>query len=256
MATLSSTRSQLAAVAHTKRLFYGASAVGLVSLTAGCASTLPWDILDTQGRVVAFAIQALASFVWLTLPFVAIGSLQIQRRVRSAWWMLIVFDAAESATMAYLAVTLIQDKQRYVDACTSKGSTEDACNLRIGSLSIANPAIGAFLPIVGAFLLVALWRSFPFLPQSVIYDHLMDDDVPPGWHTPPAELAPDSSASDSEDDMMGDRAAAKGWYALGKKRQAGESTRSLKGGHRTTMSWSEVQRKRKEKKVSRSGLSA
>ncbi|GAA6028506.1 hypothetical protein JCM8097_007254 [Rhodosporidiobolus ruineniae] len=248
MATLSSRRLQDAAVVHVKRLIYGSSALGFLSLFGVAIVHGIWPMFDTQGRVVAFAVLVLTALLWFALPLAALDSLAIARRMRSAWWMMLVAASAHAAMNAYLEATLVQEKERFVEYCTTtEGRSRDFCELRISSIAIAAPIIDAFLPICAIFLLIALFRAFPSLPQDSRYDSLMDDDVPPGWHTPPAELAPDSSASDSEDELVSSpRPASAGWYEMGKKEA--RSKKSLVGGTKQ-MSWSAVRKARREKQV-------
>lgn len=129
---------------------------------------------------------------------------------------------------------------------------------------------------VGAIpLLWLLRRSFAKLPQDHIYNTLMDDDLPPGWHNPPAELAVDSSASDSDDDLGPPRSAGlasprrnsrtrvgsgtdkdkdtgSDWYELG-SRKGHRSSRSVASG---LPSWSEVRRARKERNLAKARASS
>ncbi|BGP17680.1 hypothetical protein JCM10213_003584 [Rhodosporidiobolus nylandii] len=250
MTTLATRHQQLSALARTKHLFYACSAAGLVSLVAVCITILPWGVLSAQGAWVAFALLAFGSFCWLTLSIAATGSLQLARRVRSAWWMLLCAAALHAAMTAYLEASLVQDKGGYEADCVANAGDPYVCSNRYFSLTIAIPIAGAILPLCAIPLLSFLFRSFPNLPQNPRYDSLMDDDVPPGWHTPPAHLAPDSSASDSDDDdigsdFTGDRAAGKGWYEMGKK-----------SAKRHRPSWSEVKKARREKQRSKGGLSS
>ncbi|GAA5843970.1 hypothetical protein JCM11251_005926 [Rhodosporidiobolus azoricus] len=261
MATLSARHEQVAAVAHTKRLLWGASAVGLVALAGSCAVHLPWGILDTQGRIVGFALLAVSDFVWMTSPLAAFTYLGYPKRMNTMWWMLILFNVLHAVTATLLVLTLFQNKQKFIDECVADSAITD-CELRVKTLSIAQPIVAAFLPIAGGFVLSALWRSFSALTQDQRYASLYGGDetaaVPPGWHTPPAVLAPDSSASESEDeDVHGRRAAGRDtppkgsmWFEMGKKGSGGEGRRA---GRQAPLSWSDVRKARKEKNLSRAG---
>ncbi|GAA5986160.1 hypothetical protein JCM11641_004731 [Rhodosporidiobolus odoratus] len=228
MATLSTRHEQLSTMSRTKRLFYLSSMLGLVSLVAICVTVLPWDVLKTQGQIVAFALQALGAFCWLTLSIAAVSSLQIRRRMQSAWWMLLISAVVHAAMTAYFEVYLVDQKRKLLDACTASDLELTICTTRISSLLITVPIAGAILPFFAIPLLILLYVSFAHLPQNPRYDSLMDDDeVPPGWHTPPKEFAPDSSASESEDDMadpLGVRAAGRGWYEMGKREKGGRAS--------------------------------
>ncbi|GAA5888517.1 hypothetical protein JCM6882_008980 [Rhodosporidiobolus microsporus] len=259
MATLSARHQQLSAVAHTKRLLLGAGAIGLVSLAGTCAVHLPWNILDTQGRIVGFTMLAVADFVWLSLPIAAISYISVPQRLRIAWWMLILFDVVHAVMAGYLEADMVDNKQKFVEKCSTNSEGAD-CDLRIGTLTVATPIAAAFLPVCGGVLLYFLYRSFSSLPGATQrYASLYGDDadaaVPPGWHTPPVELAPDSSASESEDetDVTGRSGAGKGWYEMGKK--GGREGGAGKGGRSGQLSWSEVRKARKERNLSKSGRS-
>lgn len=87
---------------------------------------------------------------------------------------------------------------------------------------------------------------FSHLPHSHTYDTLFDDEVPPGWHVAPAELAPDSSASESDEEarpaLLGHSRNSSGpsmeWHELGRP----GGGRSVK--HSSRLSWSAYREKR------------
>lgn len=113
MASLAVRHEQLAAFTHTKRLFWFSSCTGIVSLVGVCVAVLrasplalslsfagaeltlslslaAWQLVRRQGDWAAFSIVAASSFVWVTLPIAASGSMQLRRRLLSAWWALLV----------------------------------------------------------------------------------------------------------------------------------------------------------------------
>lgn len=168
--------------------------------------------------------------------------------------------------------------------------TADACRTRSGQVVLAFPLVrrpsspstlgdtdarasaqtAAILELSAIPLLWLLRRSFDKLPQDHVYGTLMDDDVPPGWHNPPADLAADSSASDDDDDgpsrpgassprrssrtRVGsgtDKDSASDWYELGRKGHKSSRSVALSG-----MSWSEVRRARKERNLAKARASS
>ncbi|BGP41450.1 hypothetical protein JCM10450v2_005498 [Rhodotorula kratochvilovae] len=269
MATLSMRHEQLSALTRTKRLYWSSSCIGLVSLIGVCVAVLPWGIARTQGEYVAVAIVAASSFAWMTVPIAASGSMGLYRRMLSAWWALLVAAAAHLALSIYLEYSIVEDKDDWVEDCHTSDPTwsADACSTRADQLVLAFPLIAAILPLGAIPLLFLLRRSFAHLPQNTRYNSLMDDDLPPGWHVPPAQVAPDSSASDSEDGALpasvagsprrtsrtrvgSDKDTGSDWYELGKKGH--RSSRSLAGA----TSWSEVRRARKERNLAKARASS
>ncbi|GAA5897361.1 hypothetical protein JCM5296_004142, partial [Sporobolomyces johnsonii] len=213
--TLSSRHQQLSAVARTKRLLYAGSLVGLLSLVGVCVAVLPWSLARSQGQWVAFVVVAVCGFVWLSMPLAALGSLGIPRRMRSVLWLLLATCGAHIALAVYLEYQAAVTTDNWVTECQANdpSQTAESCHSRLRALMITFPIVCAILPIAGIALLILLHQSLPSLPQNPLYSSVADDDFPPGWHVPPAELAPDSSASESEGEGQGDD-AAKGWYEL------------------------------------------
>ncbi|KPV74301.1 uncharacterized protein RHOBADRAFT_54143 [Rhodotorula graminis WP1] len=270
MASLAMRHEQLSALARTKRLFWLSSVTGILSLVGVCVAVLPWRLVRRQGDWVAFAIVAASSFVWVTLPIAASGSMQLRRRLLSAWWAMMVAAAAHLALAIYLEFSLVDQKGVWIEDCSTSdlAMTADACRTRSRQVILAFPLTAAILEIGAVPLLWLLRRSFDKLPQDHTYGTLMDDDVPPGWHVPAADLAADSSASDSDDHggplrpgaasprrssrtRVGsgtDKDSASDWYELGRK-----SSRSLAT---SGMSWSEVRRARKERNLAKSRASS
>ncbi|GAA5921964.1 hypothetical protein JCM1841_005020 [Sporobolomyces salmonicolor] len=214
-ATLPRRHQQLSAITRTKRLLYAGSLIGLLSLVGVCVAVLPWSLARSQAEWLAFAIVAACGFVWLMIPLVVMGSLGIPRRVHHTLWLLLVACGAHIALAVYLEYQAALTADNWVSECQASdpSPTADSCHSRLRLLMVAFP-VSAILPIAGITLLILLHRSLPFLPQNPLYSTLADDDFPPDWHVPPAELAPDSSASESEGEGQGDD-AAKGWYELG-----------------------------------------
>ncbi|CEQ41516.1 SPOSA6832_03249, partial [Sporobolomyces salmonicolor] len=228
-ATLPRRHQQLSAITRTKRLLYAGSLIGLLSLVGVCVAVLPWSLARSQAEWLAFAIVAACGFVWLMIPLVVMGSLGIPRRVHNTLWLLL-----EKQLMADLLIFQV--------ACGAHIAL--AVYLEYQAALTADNWVSAILPIAGITLLILLHRSLPFLPQNPLYSTLADDDFPPDWHVPPAELAPDSSASESEGEGQGDD-AAKGWYELGKH---GARSKNMIGAR----GWSELRKERRVRSRQRS----
>ncbi|GAA5855831.1 hypothetical protein JCM9279_003331 [Rhodotorula babjevae] len=272
MASLAVRHEQLSALTRTKRLFWFSSCTGILSLVGVCVAVLPWRVVRRQGDWAAFAIVAASSFVWVTLPIAASGSMQLRRRLLSTWWAMLVAAAAHLALAVFLEYSLVEQQADWTETCTTDPAwTADDCRTRSSQIVLAFPLTAATLEIGAIPLLWLLRRSFDKLPQDHVYGTLMDDDVPPGWHVPPADLAADSSASDSDDDgalragatssrrssrtRVGsgtDKDSASDWYELG-GRKGHRSSRSLA---LSGMSWSEVRRARKERNLAKARASS
>ncbi|GAA6055201.1 hypothetical protein JCM3770_000707 [Rhodotorula araucariae] len=265
MATLAMRHEQLSAFARTKRLYWISSSVGLVSLIGVCVAVLPWGIARVPAEHAAIAIVAASSFAWITVPIIASGSMGVSQRMRVAWWAMLVAVSAHVALAIYLEHSILEDKGEWIEECHSSDTawSVDACTARAGQLVLAFPLIAAILPVAALPLLFLLHRSFANLPQDARYDSLYDDELPPGWHVPPAEVAPNSSASESEDArpassprrlsrtrVGSDKDTGSDWYELG--RRGHKSSRGLAG----VTSWSEVRRARKERSLAKSRASA
>ncbi|GAA5904704.1 hypothetical protein JCM8208_001331 [Rhodotorula glutinis] len=272
MASLAMRHEQLSALARTKRLFWLSSCTGILSLVGVSVAVLPWHVVRRQGDWAAFAIVAASSFVWVTLPIAASGSMQLRRRVLSAWWAMFVAAAAHLALAIYLELSLVEQKDDWIENCSTSDPvmTDDACRTHSGQVVLAFPLTAAVLELGAIPLLWLLRRSFDKLPQDHVYGTLMDDDVPPGWHNPPADLAADSSASDDDDDgpsrpgaasprrssrtrvgSSTDKDSASDWYELGRKGHKSSRSVALSG-----MSWSEVRRARKERNLAKARASS
>ncbi|GAA6024614.1 hypothetical protein JCM10207_001021 [Rhodosporidiobolus poonsookiae] len=251
MSTLSMRHQQLAAVARTRRLFFISSVAGFVSLVGVCVAVLPWHLLSSTGQIVAFSLLAFTSFVWIALPIAAERSVEVRRRLNSAWWFLLVAAVLHAGMASWLSASVFQNAKHTESTCDASRSW---CVSPHTSASIALPVVSAILPICAIPLLILLSRSFRSLPQDLRYDSLMDDDVPPGWHVPPAALAPDSSASDSEDEYVGvvrsDKPSAGAWYEMGRQGASQMLPSRGRAGH---PSWSEVRRARKERQLAKQG---
>ncbi|GAA5957158.1 hypothetical protein JCM21900_003114 [Sporobolomyces salmonicolor] len=238
-ATLPRRHQQLSAITRTKRLLRAGSLIALLSLVGVCVAVLPWSLARSQGEWVASAIVAACGFVLLTIPLVAMGSLGIPRRVHSTLWLLLAACGAHIALAVYLEYQAAVTADNWVSECqaSNPGPTADSCHSRLRLLMVAFPVVSAIIPIAGTTVLILLHRSLSFLPQDLPYSTLADDDFLPGWHVPPAELAPDSSASESEGEGQGDD-AAKGWYELGKH---GARRKNMIGA----WGWSELRKERR-----------
>ncbi|EGU11289.1 putative NADH dehydrogenase subunit [Rhodotorula toruloides ATCC 204091] len=246
-------RAEAAALARTTRLLYISAAVGLDSLAGVCAVVLPWRMATTQGQWVAFALLAACSFGWLCTPIITSGYLQDLKKTRLAWFALLALAIVHAGMAAYFEAASLELRDGYVQRVCSETRRDwdavESCRGGTKGPVIAFGLVGAILPVCSAPLLFLLWRSFSHLPQSHTYDTLFDNEVPPGWHVAPAELAPDSSASESDEEakpaLLGHSRKTSGpsmeWHELGKP----GGGRSVK--HSSRLSWSAYREKRKRR---------
>ncbi|GAA6002528.1 uncharacterized protein JCM10292_007713 [Rhodotorula paludigena] len=190
MASLSTRAAQAAAIARTKRLCWLSSGVGLVSLVGLTVSTLPWNILATQGQYVAFALAAAAAFVWLVVPIVLAGYLAMPKQVATAWWTLSV--AAVLPLLSTLLLILLQRSFKHLPQHATYGA------LHTGTDDLP--------------------PGWDVPPEHLAPDSSASDSDSDGGYSPSASRRHAyKSAGSSRARTPDPEAAAQGWYELGRR---------------------------------------
>ncbi|GAA5933344.1 uncharacterized protein JCM15063_001289 [Sporobolomyces koalae] len=267
--TLSTRMDRLSTETVVQRILYSCALLGLVSLVGVCVTILPWHILASRTEWISFVLLAAAAFSWLG-SIAAMGQLRLDlpKTVKRTSWLLASAALVQVALGILLEYGFLSSKTERIYECRSldQASTDISCRDRINLLTIAFPIVVAILPVSSIPVLYLLFKQLSRAQgSSHLYLNLglSRDDVPPGWDVQPQSFAPDSSASDSEDDgahanktpRQGDRlsspkrtqtdGARDSWFELGKR----EKGMSIEERGR---SWSEFRRQHSKKASSRS----